>query len=298
MAREAAHFRCPGAGRKGRIDPVDVEREVRRTGRHATDFGDDPRNATVPHLIDVDHGDAVLPVELEVLFTVHRTADAHLDESPPVDQPFLDRPPKRCPVKILSAEILVPRVDMRVDLYECERPVPLRQRAQDRQRDRMVATDDNRAGTGVGNRGDSRLDGVVAFLDADRRRVDVADVGDVQAIEWGDLLKVAVTADPRRLAANLARAQPGARPVRGAAVVRHADDGDVESAWILDMRQPHERRRLREPRRLEGSAWLVRHRRDSTSDRPRKRENTKSIVFRAFVVSWLSWTAWESRQGC
>src|SRR5262245_53318163 len=123
----------------------------------------------------------------------------------------------------------------------------------------MVAADDNRAGAGVGNRADPRLDGVVAFLDADRRRVDVADVGNVQAIEWGDLLEVAVTADQRRLAANLARAQPRAGPVRGAAVVRHADNGDVEPARILDMRQPHERRRLGEPRRREGSAWLVCH---------------------------------------
>src|SRR5262245_22059891 len=151
----------------------------------------------------------------------------------------------------------------------------------------MVAADDNRAGAGVGNRADPRLDGLVAFLDADRRRVDVSDVGDVQAIEWGDLLKVAVTADQRRLAANLARAQPSAGPIRGTAVVRHADDGVVEPARILDMRQPHERRRLREPRRPERGSRLVRHRRDSTSDRPRKRENAKSTVF---VVSWRSWT--------
>ena len=100
------------------------------------------------------------------------------------------------------------------------------------------------------NRADARLDGVVAFLDAHRRRVDVADVGDVQAIERRDFLKVAVRPNQRRLRANLARAQPRAGPVRGAAVERHADDRDVEAARILDVRQPHERRRLREPRRL------------------------------------------------
>ena len=131
-----------------------------------------------------------------------------------------------------------------------ERPVPLRQRAQDRQRDRMVAADDDRPRAGVGNRADPRLDRLVALLDADRRRVDVADVGDVQAIERRDLLEVAVAADQRRLRANLARAEARAGPVRGAAVVRHADDRDVEAARILDVRQPHEGRRLREARRL------------------------------------------------
>ena len=32
-------------------------------------------------LLDVDHRDAVLAVELEVLLAVHRTADADLDEA-------------------------------------------------------------------------------------------------------------------------------------------------------------------------------------------------------------------------
>ena len=113
--------------------------------------------------------------------------------------PFLDRAAERRAVKILAAEILVPGVDVRVELHQRQRTVPLRERAQDRQRDRMVAADDDRPRAGVGDRADPRLDRLVALLDADRRRVDVADVGDVQPIERRDLLEIAVGPDERRL---------------------------------------------------------------------------------------------------
>ena len=204
----------------------------------------------------------MLAVEVEVVLAVHRSADADLDEPLAVDEPFLDGAAERRAVKVLAAEVLVPGVDVRVELHQRERAVPLRQRAQDRQRDRVVAADHDRPRAGVGDRADPRLDRLVALLDADRRRVDVADVGDVQPIERRDLLEVAVRPDQRRLRADLARPEPRARPVRRAAVVRHADDRDVEAVRILDVRQPHERRRLREARRLKRRARLMRHERD------------------------------------
>ena len=98
----------------------------------------------------------------------------------PSMMPFLDRAAERRAVKVLAAEILVPGVDVRVELHQRQRTVPLRERAQDRQRDRVVAADDDRPRAGIGDGADPRLDRLVALLDADRRRVDVADVGDVQ----------------------------------------------------------------------------------------------------------------------
>src|SRR5262249_4541121 len=65
--------------------------------------------------------------------------------------------------------------------------------------------------------------------------------------------------DQRRLGANLARPETRAGTIGGAAVVGNPDDRDIEAARFFDVRQPHERRRLREPRRLERSAGLVRH---------------------------------------
>src|SRR5262249_7456085 len=126
--------------------------------------------------------------------------------------------------------------------------VPPRERPEDRERNRMIAADDERDGAGVVDRADARLDRLVTFFDADRRRVDVAGIGYLQAIEWRDFLKIAVRPDERGLRANFTRRKPGARTVRRAAVVRDADDCDVEAAGILDVRQAHERGGLRESR--------------------------------------------------
>ena len=123
----------------------------------------------------------------------------------------------------------------------------------------MIAADHDRPRAGVGDGADPLGHHRVALLDADRRRVDVADVGDVEAIERRHLLEVAVGADQRRLRADSrgpSRA-PGRYEVPPS--YGHADDGDVEAAWILDMGQPHERRRVRKARRLERRARLMRH---------------------------------------
>ena len=64
-----------------------------------------------------------------------------------------------------------------------ERTVPPRESAQNWQRDRMIPADHDRARPGAGDRGDALGHDLVALLDADRRRVDVADVRDVEAIE-------------------------------------------------------------------------------------------------------------------
>ena len=112
-----------------------------------------------------------------------------------VDQPFLDRAPERRAVKILAAEILVPGVDVRVELHERERTVPLRQRAQDRQRDRVVAADHDRPRARPRRSRRCAPRSPRSLLDADRRRVDVADVGDVQHVERRHLLEIAVRPD-------------------------------------------------------------------------------------------------------
>ena len=113
-----------------------------------------PRDAASLHLIDVDHRDAVLAMEVEVVFAVHRSADADLDEPPAVDQPLFDRAAERRAVEVLAAEVLVPRVDVRVELHEPERTVAPGERTQNRQRDRMVAADHDRPRPGGRDRVD------------------------------------------------------------------------------------------------------------------------------------------------
>src|SRR5258708_1415418 len=110
----------------------------------------------------------------------------------------------------------------------------------------------------IGAIADAGLDRGIGLFDADGRRIDVADICNVQPIEWRDLLKVVVGADERRLISNLAGSQARARTVGGAPVIRDPDNGHVQPGRILDMWQAHERSRLRESRRLERRARLIR----------------------------------------
>ena len=57
---------------------------------------------------------------------------------------------------------------------------------------------------------------------------DVADVGDLEAVERRRAGRHVVGADQRRFGADLARAEPGAAAVGGADVERHADEAGVQ----------------------------------------------------------------------
>src|SRR5206468_6657768 len=109
------------------------------------DLSDRPRNATLLDLLDIDHRDPMLAMEVEIVLSVHRPANADLDEPLSVDEAFLDRAAERRAVKIFAAEVLVPRVDVRIELHERQRSMAFRQRTQHRERDRVIAADDDRA---------------------------------------------------------------------------------------------------------------------------------------------------------
>jgi hypothetical protein len=116
----------------------------------------------------------------------------------------------------------------------------------------VIPADDHRRRPGGEDAIDARLDRRVRRLDPDRRRVDVSRVHDGEDLERRDLLEVGVGPDERRLRPDLARPHPRARTVRCAAVERHAQHRDVNPREVGLVRQPHERRRLREPRTLAG----------------------------------------------
>jgi len=110
----------------------------------------------------------------------------------------------------------------------------------------VISSDDDRARSGLCDAADPLFDHFVALLDADGGRVDIAQIGDVQAVERRDFLKIAVRPDHRRLRTDFARPETCAGTIRRASVERHADERDVEAVRVLDVRQPHERGRLGE----------------------------------------------------
>ena len=72
-------------------------------------------------------------MKIEVVFAVDRSADADLNEAPAVHKSFFDGAAEWRAVKILAAEVLIPGVDVGVELDQSERPMPLCERAEDRQ---------------------------------------------------------------------------------------------------------------------------------------------------------------------
>jgi len=165
------------------------------------------------HRLDADHLDPVLLVEGEVFASVERAADAHLDHAARVQEPFLDGPTERRPVEELGAEVLVPGVRVRVEVHEPERPETARERSQDRQRHRVVATDRNRHRAVSEDLVHAALDRRVRALDRDRRHIHIAAVGDPQPLEGMDLQHRVPGPDERRLLAHRARAEPRARTI-------------------------------------------------------------------------------------
>ena len=148
----------------------------------------------------------------EVVFlAVHGAADADLDVLRGSDDLLFDGATERRPVEVLAAEVVTPGVDVRVELDERQRPVLLRNRAQARQRDRVIAADDQRRRAGVEDPRHPAFDRRVGRLNAHRRRVDVAGIDDRQLLERRDLLEIGVGADQRRLVADLARPEARAR---------------------------------------------------------------------------------------
>src|SRR4051812_38194673 len=68
VTREAADLRGAGTGRKRRIDRVDVEGHVGGAGSHALNLRNRPPDPARLDLIDVDHRNSVLAVEVEIVF--------------------------------------------------------------------------------------------------------------------------------------------------------------------------------------------------------------------------------------
>src|SRR5690348_8327562 len=92
-------------------------------------------------LFGPDDRDPVGNAELEVALRVDGAPNAELDGGARQVQPLFERAPERRAVEVAVAEVLLPHVLMAVEMDQRDRSVLARHRAQDGQRDRMVATD-------------------------------------------------------------------------------------------------------------------------------------------------------------
>src|SRR5205807_6116968 len=113
---------------------------------------------------------------------------------------------------------------------------------------------------------DRGLDPSVGVDDVERVGVHVAAVGDPEAAERGGAQHRMVGPDQQGVTADLLRTEPGARPEAHAAVERNAQDRHVETAGVLLVGQPHERRELGVPGGPEGIGGLEALRRGRAHD--------------------------------
>src|SRR5262245_18815749 len=99
-------------------------------------------------------------------------------------------------MEVLAAEIVPPRVDVRIEMHERDGAVLTGYGPQNRERNRMVATHNDRHCVGLHDASNPRFDGLICLFDAASRwNVDVASIHDEQFLERRRLLKVGVRTD-------------------------------------------------------------------------------------------------------
>ena len=159
-------------------------------------------------------------------------------------------------MRVALAVVLVPGVGVRVEHDHGHRPVAAH-RPQVRQRDRVVAAEQERDHAGLGERPDVVLDRLVAALGEARDDRDVAAVDAGQMLERLDVERRVVGAQEQRGRADGVRPEPPADPEGDAGVERDPDDRDVHVLERVHQRQPRERGDAHEAGRQAGIGGLV-----------------------------------------
>ena len=255
---QAADFRGAGTRRPGRVDAIDVERQVHRaTADLFAHFGHQRFQRLVPALFGLDYTEALTAAPVEVIGGVALGAQADLHHALAVEQAFFHGTAEGGAMGDLLAEHVVVDVGVGIDVHQADLAVFLVQRAQDRQGDGVVATQ--------GQRDDVVLeDLVIRFFDdahgvqqvegVDRH---VTDVGHRQRVERCSPGGHVVRADHHRFGADLPRAEACAGAQRGTDVQWHADEGGVQALGTLQVGETEHGGDAAETRHFVAAQWLV-----------------------------------------
>ena len=221
-SEQTADLGRAGAGRKCRIERVDIEAQIGRgvADHFADTFGGDLR-ATLMHRLGEQDRDSAANGPI-VHCAVHWRANTDLNGAARIDQTLLDRMEKRRAVPEAQPEALGPGIDMGVEMDERQRAGAHRQRSQQGKGDRMIPAER-----------DEMVDWPRLRLDRRQRTLDIP-VRDPEVADIGDLAVVRRTAGDRVVAIdqhatglpNRGRAETRAGTVRGAKVIRNPGDAD------------------------------------------------------------------------
>jgi hypothetical protein len=145
---------------------------------------------------------------------LHRRADADLDGLAGIDQPLLDGVAKHRAMGKRLAEILGPRVHMGIEMDQRHRPLPGLERAQQGQRDGVIAAEGNEMAVACR----LALDQGEACRHVGKRQVEVAAVGEGELQGIAPIGRIGAVRQHAACLANGERAEASTRPVGGAEI--------------------------------------------------------------------------------
>lgn len=252
--RRTPHHRRAGAGRRCRVEEVDVDRDVDRVvADRRPDLVDRVAQGPVEQRVGVHHGE---PDAVGV-----GRAHADLDGAARIDEPVPDREPEHGPV--VEVVTHVPGVAVRVEVDQRQRTVALGRGREHGVRHHVVATEreDHRVGGQDLGDGPAHLGHhAVGVARPEHGHRDVAPVDDPGRLPEVDRRALVgrlaprpvaprVLADEQRLLADRPGSEPGAGSVGGAPVERDPHHRDVGLREVAGRLAPGERDEPRVGRR-------------------------------------------------
>ena len=183
-ARESAHLRRARSGRERRVHHVDVKRDIRFPAPQTIEEPARRFDPVVMDLLGADHRDPMGLAELKVLGGVHGPPDADLHGVAGHVEALFQRPAERRPVEVPVAEVLLPHILVAVEMHQRHGPVCPGDRAEDRERNRVIASDARRHRTGGQDLPHRLLDPLLRVDDVEGIDVDIPAVRDFHLSEW------------------------------------------------------------------------------------------------------------------
>ncbi len=249
VGRQSADLRRSGAGRAGRIQAVDVQRQVDGRRVPATDssayLADQARQLLRAFpAAQLARGDGATACPLHEVARVGGggRADADLHRRARVHQALQDRFAHPGAMAGRLTLVIAPGVAMRIQMHDRQRPRRDRaMRAQDRQCDRMVASQPAHV-PGRHQLLGGRLQRDAVLLERGRRQRQIPEI-DQRLARRAAELRVGRVAQHAAGGANRAGSEARTRPVGDRAVKRHADHREARSRCrCIGARSAEERR--------------------------------------------------------
>ena len=238
---QPAGLRRAGARGEGRIHRVDVDRQVGARSALAGVRDRLGQHRSQAELVDLGHrvpAEALLPHGVELLGGRPGATQADLDDVAAEQDALHDRSRERLPVVGQRAVLVdLARVGVRVEVDDAESlwAVVGGERAQDRQRDRVIAADHGGDRTRSQDLADARLDRRMSGQDVARGRIGVAVVDDRELLVGIDAeLDAGPAVDAGILGlADGTRTEARARAIRHGQVEGRAEHGHVNAREIF-----------------------------------------------------------------